>query len=92
VAAAGAILGLGASYATIYTLARGRLLRNGQIESRADVARTRTVNEAFGAITEMTLLQTHDSSVQRFAEQCRMLSTASTSTMAISRSPTYVLE
>lgn len=92
VAAAGAILGLGASYALIYTFARGRLLRNGQIESRADAVRTQTVNEGFGAIREITLLQAQDSFVQRFAEQCRMLSTAMASTMVISQSPRYVLE
>ncbi|HKF97762.1 MAG TPA: ABC transporter ATP-binding protein [Steroidobacteraceae bacterium] len=91
-AAVGAIVGLGASYAAIYALARGRLLRNGEIESRAHAARTRTVNESFGAIREITLLQARDSFVQRFAEQCRMISRTAANTLTISQSPRYVLE
>src|SRR5262252_7367213 len=91
-AAVGAIVGLGASYAAIYALARGRLLRNGEIESRAHAARTRTVNESFGAIREITLLQARDSFVQRFAEQCRMIARTAANTLTISQSPKYVLE
>lgn len=91
-AAVGAIVGLGATYAAIYTLARGRLLRNGEVESRAHAARTLTVNESFGAIREITLLQVSDSFVQRFAQQCRMISRTAANTLAISQSPRYVLE
>jgi len=91
-AAVGAIVGLGATYAAIYTLARGRLLRNGEVESRAHAARTLTVNESFGAIREITLLQARESFVQRFAEQCRMISRTAANTLAISQSPRYVLE
>jgi ATP-binding cassette, subfamily B, bacterial PglK len=91
-AAVGAIVGLGATYAAIYTLARGRLLRNGEVESRAHAARTLTVNESFGAIREITLLQARESFVQRFAEQCRRISRTAADTLAISQSPRYVLE
>jgi len=91
-AAVGAIVGLGATYAAIYTLARGRLLRNGEVESRAHAARTLTVNESFGAIREITLLQAREPFVQRFAEQCRMISRTAANTLAISQSPRYVLE
>src|SRR5215467_4133501 len=62
-AAAAAIAALGACYAAIYALARGRLLANGQIESRYDAARTRTVNETFAAIREITILQAQGSFV-----------------------------
>jgi len=92
VAAAAAVLGLGASYAAIYTVARGQLLRNGQIISRSDAARTQTVNESFGAIREIILLQARDAFVTRFTEQCRAISRAIGSTTAISSSPRYVLE
>jgi ATP-binding cassette, subfamily B, bacterial PglK len=92
VAATAVVVGLGASYAAIYALARGRLLRNGQIESRYYAARTRTVNESFGAIREITLLQARDSLAKRFAEQCRAISQATRNTMAISFSPRYVIE
>ncbi|HVN46632.1 MAG TPA: ABC transporter ATP-binding protein [Steroidobacteraceae bacterium] len=92
VAAAGALVGLGGSYVLIYVLARGRLLRNGEIESRADAERVRTVTEGFGAIRELTLMQARASFVQRFAEHCRVLSTTTANTLAISQSPRYVLE
>jgi HlyD family secretion protein len=92
VAATAVIVGLGASYAAIYAFVRGRLLRNGQIESRYYAARARTVNETFGAIREITLLQARDSLAKRFAEQCQAISQASRNTMAISFSPRYVIE
>jgi len=91
-AAAGTIVALGASYAAIYAAARGRLLRNGRIQSRYDAERTRTVNESFAAIREITLLQARDSLITRFAEQCRALSRAACNTMVIAASPRYILE
>ena len=87
-----ATAGLGASYAAIYATTRRRLLRNGQAESRYQVERIRTVNEGFGAIKEVTLMQAHDFFVSRFAQQSRSISTAAASTIAISQSPKYVLE
>jgi ABC-type multidrug transport system fused ATPase/permease subunit len=92
VAAAAAILGLGGSYAAIYTLARGRLLRNGQIEGACYGARTRTVSESFEAIREITLRQARASFVRRFAQQCQSISAVIASTMAIACSPRYILE
>jgi HlyD family secretion protein len=91
-AAVATIAGLGVSYAAAYAFARGRLLRNGQIESRYDATRTRTVHESFGAIREITLLQARDSVVKRFAEQCRSISLATCNTMMIASSPRYILE
>jgi ABC-type multidrug transport system fused ATPase/permease subunit len=92
VVAIGAIVGLGASYAAIYVAARRRLLRNGQSESRHHADRTRTINEAFGAIKEVTLVHAHDFFVQRFAQQSRSISRAAINTLAIAQSPKYVLE
>jgi ATP-binding cassette, subfamily B, bacterial PglK len=91
-AAVAAVVALGASYAAIYAFARRRLLRNGQIISRYDAARTQTVNESFAAIREITLVQAHDSFVRRFIEQCRSITRATGSTVAISSSPRYILE
>ena len=87
-----ATAGLGASYAAIYVTTRGRLSRNGQTESRHHAERARTINEGFGAIKEVTLLQSHDFFVSRFAQQSRFISRAAGSTLAISQSPKYVLE
>ena len=86
------VFGLGASYAAIYVIARGRLLRNGQAESRYYAERTLTVNESFAAIKEVTIAQARDFFVQRFAAQCRTISRAVCNTLAISQSPKYVLE
>jgi ATP-binding cassette, subfamily B, bacterial PglK len=86
------VLGLGATYAVIYALVRERLLRNGEIESANDAARSRTVNESFGAIREITLMQARATFVQRFAQQCHSISTATANTLAISQSPRYILE
>ncbi len=90
--AIGAIVGLGASYAVIYFAVRRRLLRNGRAESRHHADQTRTLNEAFGAIKEVTLVHAHDFFVQRFAQQSRSISRAASSTIAIAQSPRYLLE
>lgn len=86
------VVGLGAAYAAIYALARKRLLRNGQIQSACDAERTRTVNEGFGAIREITLMQARAAFVTRFAQQCRSIAVAGANTLAISQSPRYILE
>ncbi len=90
--AVSAIVGLGASYAAIYASARGRLLRNGRSESRLYAERAKVVNESFGAIKEVTVLQARDFFVQRFAGQCQSLSRSELSTLAISLSPRSVIE
>ncbi len=92
VLALAAVAGFGASYAAIYALVRKRLLRNGEIESANDAARTRTVNEGFGAIREITLMQARAAFVRRFAQECRAISAATANTLAISQSPRYILE
>jgi ABC-type bacteriocin/lantibiotic exporter with double-glycine peptidase domain len=87
-----ATAGLGASYAAIYVTTRTRLLRNGQSASRHHAERIRTINEGFGAIKEVTLMQAHDFFVGRFAQQSRSISRAADSTLAIAQGPKYVLE
>ncbi|MGH8220309.1 MAG: ABC transporter ATP-binding protein [Steroidobacteraceae bacterium] len=90
--AAAALMGLGASYASIYMLARARLLRNGRLESRWYTERARTVDDGFAAIKEITIAQTHDAFVRNFAGQCRVLSDAAFSTFGIAHGPRYALE
>jgi len=92
VVAVAAIVGLGVSYAAIYATARRRLQRNGQSESRYHAERTRTINEGFGAIRDVTLAQARELFVRRFAEQSRSISRAAVNTLAISQAPKYVLE
>ena len=92
VVAVAAMTALGASYATLYAAARRRLWRNGHTEHQLRTERMRTVSESFGAIKDVTLLGVQDFFAARFAQQSRRISSAGTSTYAISQSPKYVLE
>jgi len=87
-----AIAGLGASYAAVYAIARGRLLRNGQIESDNFAERQRIVSEGFGAIKELILLRAQPLFVAKLARCCQSISKVIISTVAIAQSPRYVLE
>jgi HlyD family secretion protein len=89
---AAALSALAASYGLTYGLARARLLRNGLLESRYYVERTRTVNEGLGAIREIAVLDARAAFVEKFAAQCRTLARVIFSTFAIGQSPRYVLE
>ena len=60
-----AMLALGACYVFIYAATRDRLLRNGRNESRHFAARSQVVNETFGAIKEITVLNARSLFVQR---------------------------
>jgi ATP-binding cassette, subfamily B, bacterial PglK len=90
--AACAILGLGAVYSAVYAAVRGRLLRNGRIESSEYAQRTQIVNESFGAIKEVLLTQAQGVFVSKFSQCCRSISQTIVSTSAISQSPKYILE
>jgi ATP-binding cassette, subfamily B, bacterial PglK len=90
--AVAALAGLGLSYAALYVIARKRLLHNGQVAIRHDAERTVTVNESFGAIKEILLVQGRDLFVERFAAQSKAISRAVFSTLAISQVPRYILE
>jgi ABC-type multidrug transport system fused ATPase/permease subunit len=87
-----AILGLGASYAAVYAIARARLRRNGEIESDEFAERTRIVGESFGAIKELLILQAQPLFVARLARCCRSISKTIVSNLAIAQSPRHVLE
>jgi ABC-type multidrug transport system fused ATPase/permease subunit len=90
--AAAAALGLGGSYAVIYTIARRRLLRNGRDESRHSATRMQLVNETFGAIKEVAVLDARDLFIQQFALACRAIAKTELSTLAVSLTPKNVLE
>lgn len=87
-----AVAALGASYAAVYAIARGRLLRNGQIESDNFAERHRIVSEGFGAIKELIVLRAQPLFVARLARCCQSISTVIMSTLAIAQTPRYVLE
>ena len=87
-----AIVGLGASYAVAYAIARDRLRKNGEIESEDYAERTRIVGETFGAIKELIVLQAQPLFVAKFARACGSISRTIVSNLAIAQSPRHVLE
>jgi HlyD family secretion protein len=90
--AVAAIGGLGLPYLLIYMLVRRRLLRNGVLESEYFAQRIRVVNESFGVIKEIIVLQTQRSFVNRFDRTCEAIARTAVSTLAISLAPKHVLE
>jgi HlyD family secretion protein len=87
-----AVAVLGASYLLSHAAARRRLMHNGRIESMHAAERIKTVNEAFGGIREVILLDAQPHFVRRFRVSCDAMARTLLSTLAISRSPKYVLE
>jgi ATP-binding cassette, subfamily B, bacterial PglK len=87
-----AIIGLGSSYALVYTMARGRLQSNGETESAEVEERTRIVAESFGAIKELIILRAQPRFVANLARCCRSISATMVSTLAIAQSPKHMLE
>jgi ABC-type multidrug transport system fused ATPase/permease subunit len=83
---------LGASYLLVYSVTRGRLLRNGRVESRHAAERNRIVNESLGGIREVLLLGAQRHFVDRFRRSCDALARTLMSTMAVSQTPKYLLE
>ncbi|MGH7106318.1 MAG: ABC transporter ATP-binding protein [Acetobacteraceae bacterium] len=87
-----ALTALGATYAAIYAVVRGRLLRNGVEESARYAERTGIVGEALGAIKEILLLKAQAVFAERFAVSSREISRSMVSTLTISQSPRHALE
>ncbi len=87
-----AVAVLGASYLLSHAAARRRLMHNGRIESMHAAERIKTVNEAFGGIREVILLGGQPHFVRRFRVSCDAMARTLMSTLAISRSPKYILE
>jgi HlyD family secretion protein len=87
-----AVAVLGASYLLSHAVARRRLMHNGRIESMHAAERIKTVNEAFGGIREVILLGGQPHFVGRFRSSCDAMARTLLSTLAISRSPKYILE
>ena len=87
-----AAIALGAGYAATYVLVRGRLHRNGLLESRSHSQRTQIVNEGFGAIKEVIVSDIQRHFVDNFERTCRDISRSTVSTATLSQSPRYLIE
>src|SRR5437879_13112 len=90
--AAAAVVVLAGRSVVIYFLARRRLLANGLLESRSTAQRTKIVNEAFGAIKEVTLLRAQEMFRRNFERSCRTIARITANTQAIAQSPRHILE
>jgi ABC-type multidrug transport system fused ATPase/permease subunit len=90
--AVSAVAGLGAGYLSIYVIARGRLLRNGALESRCFAQRAQIVSESFAAIKEISALQAQRLCIDKFSRYCASFAETLASTFTISQIPKHVLE
>ncbi len=90
--AAGAALVLGASYATIFMIARKYLVRFGEMRYAANGARYKIAQEATGGIKDVKLLGLEDDYIRRFQTPARNLARANTVRMVVSEAPRYLLQ
>jgi HlyD family secretion protein len=86
------LLGLAGGYVVIYLCVRSRLLRLGEAHSRAWADQTRIVNEGFGAIREILLLQDHRFFNETFERASRDVSETGAQVHATGQIPRHVME
>ncbi|MEY2965077.1 MAG: hypothetical protein RLZZ228_890 [Actinomycetota bacterium] len=90
--AAGAALVIGGSYVLIYLGVRNRLQRFGQLQTRANAARQRALQEGFGGIKEIIVLNVRGIFRREFEERCWDISKTSADAQVIGQSPKHALE
>jgi HlyD family secretion protein len=86
------IAGLAGGYGLIYLAVRNRVLRSGQALSHLTSAQAQTVNESFGIIKELTLLQAQGFFRRRFELLSRALALAAAHNQLVAHSPRYLME
>jgi ABC-type bacteriocin/lantibiotic exporter with double-glycine peptidase domain len=86
------LAGLGGGYVLIYLGVRNRLLRCGEEQSRLSTEQLRIVNESFGAIKEISLLQVQDFFRRAFERASRAVALVAAHTQAIGQSPRNLME
>jgi ABC-type multidrug transport system fused ATPase/permease subunit len=86
------LLGLAGGYLLIYLSVRRRLLHLGQAHSRAWSDRARIVNESFGAIREILLLQNRRLFSEGFDRTTRDVSETTAHIFAVGQIPKHVME
>jgi ABC-type bacteriocin/lantibiotic exporter with double-glycine peptidase domain len=86
------IVGLAGGYALIYLTMRNRLLRFGRAQSHFAVEQARIVNESFGAIRDIIILQVRNFFRDRFDRASRGFSLAAANSQVVGQSPKYVME
>lgn len=91
IAVSGLLLFIGA-YVLLYKVVRKRLQANGANMSRVFTERFRLMNEGFGGIKDVLLLNRRHDFVERFQESGKAFSYASGTNVAIGQVPRYFME
>jgi ATP-binding cassette, subfamily B, bacterial PglK len=86
------IAGLAGGYAVIYFVVRNRLLRSGQAQSRFAIEQVQIVNECFGAIKEIIVLQVQHFFRTRFERASTSLSLAAAHSQIVAQNPRHLME
>lgn len=90
-----AILGLvvfSLAYLLLYRLVRERLMANGQRLSRISTERFRLMNEGFGGIKDVLLLDRSHDFIKSFQDSGKVFAHAQGTNIAISQVPRYFIE
>ncbi len=86
------IAGLAGGYAVIYFVVRNRLLRSGQAQSHFAIEQVQIVNECFGAIKEIIVLQVQHFFRTRFERASTSLSLAAAHSQIVAQNPRHLME
>lgn len=90
-----ALLGLlifSLSYFLLYSIVRKKLVNNGQKLSDVSTQRFRLMNEGFGGIKDILLLNRSQDFIERFQKNGRVFARAQGANIAISQVPRYFIE
>jgi ATP-binding cassette, subfamily B, bacterial PglK len=86
------IVALTGGYCLIYLAVRHRLLTSGRAQSRYSTEQVQIVNESFGAIKEILILQVQSFFHGRFERASRAASLAAAHSNAVAQSPRHLME
>ena len=86
------IAGLAGGYALIYFVVRNRLLQFGQAQSHFAIEQAQIVNESFGAIKEIIVLQVQNFFRGRFEQASQSLSLAAAHSQVVAQNPRHLME
>jgi ABC-type multidrug transport system fused ATPase/permease subunit len=86
------LIGLGGGYVVIYLVMRNLLLRRGQEQSRLVTEQAQIVNESFGAIKEITLLQVQEYFRAKFDHVSGAVARVVAQVAATGQSPRHIME
>ncbi|HEX3396471.1 MAG TPA: ABC transporter ATP-binding protein [Steroidobacteraceae bacterium] len=92
VIALGMIAGLAGGYALIYLVLRNKLLQLGQTQSRSAIEQAQILNESFGAIKEIIVLQAQNFFRGRFERASKSFSLAAAHSQVVAQNPRYLME